>query len=174
MLTFLSRSSLGGFPLHQQDAAKYLTSEFKYLRKTLKDWSHTLSNLKQSIERIKFVLGFLILLEGFRDLSLVEWNFRGILEQQLIALLKDQKTYWKQREPIKWVTLGDTRTQFFYAHPTIKHRRNMITSLIEDNANTLCDHDSKTDLLQNSFKARLGTTSFSGIQSDLPQFFATQ
>jgi hypothetical protein len=39
----------------------------------------------------------LCLIEEFRDLSLVEWNFRAILENSLISLLKQQRAYWKQR-----------------------------------------------------------------------------
>jgi hypothetical protein len=96
------------------------------------------------------------------------------LEQQLIALLRQQKIYWKQRGQIKWVTLGDTSTHFFHAHATIKHRRNLITSLIDDNATVLYDHDTKANLIWNSFKERLGTSNFSGILFDLSQFFATQ
>jgi hypothetical protein len=53
----------------------------------------------------------------------------------------------------------------------VKYRRNLITSLIDDNDNTLYDHDSKVELLWQSFKARLGTTNFSGIQFDLSQQF---
>jgi hypothetical protein len=69
-----------------------------------------LSNLKDNIERVKLVLGFLNLLEEFRDLSLIEWNFRATLEAKLISLLSQQKAYWKQRGQIKWVTLGDAST----------------------------------------------------------------
>jgi hypothetical protein len=73
---FLEQVQLGWFTTNPNlDAAKTLTSKYKNLRKTLKDWSHTLSNLKQIIERVKLVLNFLNLLEEFRDLSLIEWNF---------------------------------------------------------------------------------------------------
>lgn len=85
---FLQQVQLGwSSSTHHLDAAKILTSKFKNLRKTLKDWSHTLSNLKQTIQRVKLV-GFLSFLEEFRDLSLIEWNFRSILEKRLIALLR--------------------------------------------------------------------------------------
>jgi hypothetical protein len=56
----------------------------------------------------------------------------------------------------------------------VKYRRNLITSLIDDNDNTLYDHDSKAKFLWQSFKARLGTTNFSGIQFDLSQHFDEQ
>ena len=60
---------------HHLDAAKLLTSKFKNLRKVLKIWKLSLSNLKQNISHVKLVLDFLNLIEDFRDLSLVEWNF---------------------------------------------------------------------------------------------------
>lgn len=95
---------------------------------------------------------FFNLLEEYRDITLVEWKFRTILEDKLIALLKQQKSYWKQRGQIKWVTLGDTSTHFFHAHATIKYRRNLITSLVDDNGTTVYDHDSKATPLCQSFK----------------------
>ena len=67
------------------------------------------------------------MLEEFRDLSLPEWNFRALLEEQLIQLFKQQRIYWKQRGTIKWVTKGDAGTKFFHANATIKHRKNVIT-----------------------------------------------
>jgi hypothetical protein len=165
---FLEQVQLGWFTTNPNlDAAKTLTSKYKNLRKTLKDWSHTLSNLKQTIERVKLVLNFLNFLEEFRDLSLIEWNFQSILEQHLITLLRQQKTYWKQRGQIKWVTLGDTSTHFFHAHASVKYTRNLVTSLVDDNDNPVYDHDSKANLLWQSFMARLGTTNFSGLLFDL-------
>jgi hypothetical protein len=46
-------------------------------------------------------------LEEFRDLSIEERNFRAILREKLLALLEQQRIYWKQRGAIKWATLGD-------------------------------------------------------------------
>ena len=165
-----------GWPQSTQlhDAAKSITAKFKNLRKTLKDWSHTLSNLKETIERVKLVLDLLNFLEEFRDLSLVEWNFRVILEDNLVSLLKQQKSYWKQRGQIKWVTLGDASTHFFHAHATMKYRRNLITYLANDNGDLVYDHESKAELLWQSFKERLGTSNFTGIQLDLSQHFVGQ
>lgn len=70
---FLEQVQSGWFTsAHHLDAAKALTSKLKNLRKTQKDWSHTLYNLKDTIERVKLVLGFLNFLKEFRDLSLIE------------------------------------------------------------------------------------------------------
>lgn len=72
------------------DAAKRLTAKFKNLR-VLKAWSYTLSNLQQNISNVKLVLNFLNLLEDYRDFSLIEWNFRALLEEKLISLHQQQK-----------------------------------------------------------------------------------
>ena len=56
-----------------------------------------MSSLKSVIASTKFLIQFLDILEECRDLSLPEWNFRIILRNKLLALLEQQKTYWKQR-----------------------------------------------------------------------------
>lgn len=113
------------------------------------------------------VLTFLNLLEEFRDLSLIEWNFRKLLEGKLISLLQQQKVYWKQRGTVNWVTLGDAPTKFFHAHATVNYRRNLITQLIDDDGNTLVAHNEKANLIWLSFKDRLGTSNFSTLSYDL-------
>lgn len=107
-------------------------------------------------------------------MSLIEWNFRRILEEHLKSLLSQQKAYCKQRGQIKWVTLGDASTHFFHAHATMKFRRNVITSLIDDNDQSVTDHDSKALMLWQSFKQRLGSTEFTSIQFNLSQHFQNQ
>jgi hypothetical protein len=47
------------------------------------------------------------LIEEFRDLTVCEWNFKIILQEKLQSMLKQQKTYWRQRGQIKWVKLKD-------------------------------------------------------------------
>jgi len=153
---------------HHLDAAKLLTSKFKNLRKVLKIWKLSLSNLKQNISHVKLVLDFLNLIEDFRDLSLVEWNFRSILEDKLISLLQQQKAYRKQRGTVKWVTLRDANTRFFHANATVKHRRSLITRLVNDQGQSLFNHEDKANLIWNSFKERLGTSNFSRVHLDLP------
>ena len=63
------------------DAAKALTAKFKNLRKILKKWTKTLSNLKQNIVNVKLTLSFLNFIEDTRDLTIVEMNFRALLEE---------------------------------------------------------------------------------------------
>jgi hypothetical protein len=41
------------------------------------------------------VIGFLDTLEEFRDLSLEDWNFRPIVQDNLARLHEQQRVYWK-------------------------------------------------------------------------------
>jgi hypothetical protein len=157
--------------LQIDDAAKNITAKFKNLRRVLKEWKQTLSNLKEIISNVKLILTFINFLEEFRDLSLVEWNFRKLLETKLISLLRQQKAYWKQRGTIKWVTLGDATTKFFHAHATVKYTKNLITQLQDEQGNILTDHPAKANLIWLSFKERLGTSSFTSIDFDLNAHF---
>jgi hypothetical protein len=82
-------------PVQQQDAAKLLTAKFKNLRRVLRAWQSQLSSLKANIFNVKIVLILLEILEEFRDLSLMEWNFRALLQEKYRSLLQQQMVYWK-------------------------------------------------------------------------------
>jgi hypothetical protein len=73
------------------DAAKNITAKFKNLRKVLKAWNQTISSLKDNIKNVKLMICFLNLIEEFRDLSLLEWNFRKLLEAKLVSLCNSKK-----------------------------------------------------------------------------------
>ena len=88
---FMNQVSFG----RHSDAAKMITVKFKNLRKVLKEWKKSLSNLQQNITNVKLTLYLINFLEDFRDLSLVEWDFKILLEAKLIYHLQQQKTYWK-------------------------------------------------------------------------------
>ena len=75
-------------PTFQTDAAKHITAKFKNLRRVIKAWQAHLSSLKANIANVKLIMSFMGILEEFRDLTLIEWNFKQILEQKLISLLK--------------------------------------------------------------------------------------
>jgi hypothetical protein len=123
------------------------------------------------ISYVKLVLSFLELLEEWRDLIIMEWNFKEILCDKLVNLLHQQRIYWKQRGSIKWIKLGDGNTSFFHANASIKHRKNLITSLQDHTSNLVQDHHLKADILWKSFKDRLGATEFQGMLFDLPSLF---
>jgi len=107
-------------PDHIIDPAKRITTKFKNLRKELRNWKGQLPGLKRTIENIKLVLNLLETVELYRGLSLPEWNFKNLISGKLILLLKQQRTYWKQRGKIRWVKEGDAGTKKFHAHATIK------------------------------------------------------
>lgn len=69
---------------------------------------------------------------------------------------------------MKWVTLGDASAKFFHANATVKYRRNLITQLVDEQGQQLINHNDKAALIWESFKERLGTTNFTGLQIDLP------
>jgi hypothetical protein len=143
-------------PVFQADKAKFLSAKFKNLRRVLKAWQRQLSSLKANVSNVKLILTFLELLEECRDLSVAEWNFRDLLRDKYASLLHQQQVYWKQRGTIKWVKFGDEGTKFFHANATIKHRRNLITTLEDDNGVTHSSHFPKANLLWEAYKERLG------------------
>lgn len=154
-------------PAHINDPAKLITAKYKNLRGKIKDWRKTLPNLALTIDRIKPVLHFLESLELIRDLSLQEWNFRSLVSEKLIQLLKQQRTYWKQRGKIRWVREGDAATRYFHANATIRHRINKITSLKDEQGGVHTAHEHKALLLWNAFKSRMGGSEYSGMDFNL-------
>lgn len=79
-------------PLHD-DKARSITAKFKILRKNLREWQASLTNLRTTISSVRLVILFLDVLADFRDLSLPEWNFRKMLEGYHLNLLEKQKIY---------------------------------------------------------------------------------
>lgn len=75
--------------------------------------------------------------------------------------------YWKQRGNIKWVHLRDECSKLFHAQATIRHRRNIITSLADHSCTLLTDHSAKAELIWNDFRERLGTSNFEQMLFDL-------
>jgi hypothetical protein len=75
--------------------ATRITAKFKLLRAALKKWSKSLSNLKRLIKNCNSTLKVLDSLEGQRALFVQEYNFKKILKNHILMLLKHQKEYWK-------------------------------------------------------------------------------
>lgn len=65
------------------------------------------------------------------------------------------------------MTLGDASTKFFHANATMKYRRNLISTLKNNDGQILIEHADKAALIWNSFKERLGASSFTGIHFNL-------
>ena len=123
--------------------------------------------MASSIANVKAVLQLLDAIECFRDLSLLEWNFRDILSTKLISLLKQQRTYWKQRGKINWVKEGDAGTRYFHFHATITHRKNTIASVQANDGSVLTQHEEKANHFWEAFKERIGKSEFSGMLFNL-------
>ena len=143
-------------PTFKNDSTKIITAKFKNLRRVIKAWQAQLSSLKAAISNVKLILSFMGYLEEFGDLTLFDWNFKEILEDKLISLLRQHKIYWKQRGTLKWVTKRDAGTKFFHANATIRHRKNLITCLENSGGNMVTSHNDKAHILWEAYKERLG------------------
>lgn len=156
----------------QFDKAKHISAKFKNLRRVLKAWNSQLSSLKTNIDNVKLILSFLEILEECRDLSVAEWNFKDILIDKLVSLLKQQRLYWKQRGTVRWVKSGDAGIKSFHANATIKHRKNLITTLQDGNGIPHTNHQEKAHILWEAYKDRLGRSEFQSIQCNLAELLS--
>jgi hypothetical protein len=93
------------------------------------------------------MLSFLDVLEETRYLSLQEWNFRLLVQQNLDKLLEQQRVYWKQRGNIKWAKLGDENTKFYHDNTTIRHNKSTIKSLKDQNGVEIFKHEDKAAII---------------------------
>ncbi|XP_066360901.1 uncharacterized protein [Miscanthus floridulus] len=154
-------------PTQPQEPARRLTAKFKKLKSVLRTWSANISSLSLLIKHVKSLIYLFETMELLRDLSIQEWNFRNILDDRLVSLLRMQKAYWKQRSKVAWVREGDAGTKLFHAHATVRHRRNTIASLLDDNNIPITEHNQKAELIWDAFKQRLGISEFMGMDFDL-------
>jgi hypothetical protein len=145
------------------DSAMNLNAKFKRLRRILRQWKASMCSLKQTILNIRMIIFFMEVLGDFRDLSLMEWNFKAILENKLLDILEKQKMYWKQRGNIKWVQLGDANTQFFHANASVRYKNKIITELLTDDQTQVSSHSGKERIIWDEFKSRLGVSEFSSF-----------
>lgn len=135
-----------------QDPTKIITAKFKNLRRILKTQKANVSSLGQMIQNVKATIYLLESIELIRDLSLSERNFRDLLCEKLVFLLKMQRTFLKQRGKIRWIKEGDVGTRFFHVHATISNRTNTISTLSTKNSSILSSHDQKAKLIWQSLK----------------------
>lgn len=77
----------------RQDPARRLTEKFKTLRRVIRQWQSSLSSLSMVIQKVKSLIHLIESLELLKDLSPPEWNFRNLLCDKLISLLKMQRAY---------------------------------------------------------------------------------
>jgi hypothetical protein len=88
-----------------------LSAKLKKLRQDLKRWSKGISNIRLLIENCNKVILYLDTIEEFRQLFNPEWNVRAMVKRQLCNLLKQQNTYWKQRNTTNRIKYGDKCTK---------------------------------------------------------------
>jgi len=87
--------------------------------------------------------------------------------QHLSALLESRRIYWRQRNSLRWIKLGDENTEFFHTIATISHKRNFIVPLTNQEGSPATDHDQKANLLWTTSKKRLGNSEFTRMAYEL-------
>jgi len=100
------------------NSARNLSQRMKQVRHGLKVWSKSFSNLGKLIHNCNWVLLLLDGLEEQRTLSELELALRNMTKRHLAILLERKRTYWRQRNTIRWVKFGDENTSFFQALAT--------------------------------------------------------
>ena len=77
--------------MHITNSAKKITAKFKRLRKCLKHWDKSISQLSNSIKATNDVIFFFHNIEEFRPLTDAEWNGRDFLKKTPIIPTRDAK-----------------------------------------------------------------------------------
>ena len=61
-----------------------------------------------------------------------EWAHLYALENQVLAILREEEEYWRRRRGVKWVTKGDANTGYFHAFANGRKRKCSILRLQSD------------------------------------------
>ena len=69
------------------------------------------------IENYNIIIAFMDNLEEVR-IYIPKRNFRNIIKEHLLKLLRLQQIYWRQRYTENLVKFGDENTKFFHARAT--------------------------------------------------------
>ena len=64
-----------------------------------------------------------------RTFSKAEWANRYALENQVLAILREEEEYWRRRGGVKWITKGDANTGYFHAFANGRKRKCSILRL---------------------------------------------
>ena len=153
-------------PFHA-NAARTISAKFKQTRIGLKQWRKGFQNVNKLLHNCDWVLLLLDGLEEHRPLSSLESCFRKLIKGHIAKLLESIRSYWKQRNTVRWIKLGDENTSFFQAMASISHRRNSIASLSLPDDVIVTNHDQKAGILWEAFKNRLGVSVFTEVTYDL-------
>lgn len=130
-------------------------------------WSKNFSKLNKLIYNSDWVLLLLDGLEDQRPLSWLETAFRKLVKTHLASLLESKRTYWKQRNTVRWVTLGDQNSSFFHTMATISHKKYFIVSIRDTDGTYVSEHVQKANLLWNAYRERLGCSEHTSMAYNL-------
>jgi hypothetical protein len=133
-------------------------------------YANAAKNLNSKPKHVRIGLQMLLLLDGLEDqrpLSWLESAFRSLVKSHLTSLLESKRTYWKQRNTVRWVTLGDENTSFFHTMATISHKKNFIISIRNTEGIYFTEHEQKANLLWEAYKQRLGCSEHTNMAYNL-------
>jgi hypothetical protein len=105
------------------DSAKCLSAKFKLLRKSLKQWSTSISVLNHLISNCNGIILMLDTYEEQRIMHITKWNFRNIIKERLQHLLLCKHEYWRKHCTARWARLGDDKTALFHSMATIRYKK---------------------------------------------------
>lgn len=99
------------------------------------------------IKNCSLVTSFFDRVEELRDLTLAEWNLRGLVKDKAVLYMRYKQLYWQKRCTIRWVKFGGENTKFFHAAATERYRRNLITHLKSNEGVSLSNHAKKAAVI---------------------------
>jgi len=143
---FSQISNAWSIPSRKVNSAHVVSDKLKLLRRILKHWAKSLSNLSALIANCNATLSFFDKLEEHRDLFQQEADFRSIHKLHIQNLLRTQNIYWRQRFTQRLVQFGDENTKFFHAMATERYRRNVISQISDSTGRLVSDHVEKSGL----------------------------
>jgi hypothetical protein len=123
--------------------------------------------LKFLIEKCNDAIFILDTMEDKRALSVVEFNFRGLVKLHLEDLLLAECNYWKKRCTIRSIKLGEDNTKFFHAKAIERFRRNCISVLKDEDGMETCDHTDIAGMIWKCYRDRMGSSESIHMQFDL-------
>ena len=103
------------------------------LRGFLRGWgANHGSEAKRAREALLEEIKALDIQADTRPFSEAEWASRYALENQVLAILREEEEYWRRRGGVKWVTKGDANTGYFHAFANGRKRKCTISRLQSD------------------------------------------
>jgi hypothetical protein len=154
-------------PVKSINSAHIISAKFKLLRRILKKWSKSLSNLTRLINNCNLTIAFLDKLEEIRCLYPQEAAFRSVIKRHIRNLLAMKTAYWRQRYTQRVMQFGDENTKFFHAMATERYRSNVISQIMDSTGRTVNNHGEKSALFYQEFKRRFGFAVETNMQFDL-------